>query len=283
MLRVLNFDPAADIDSVVSAAAARLVGKSGAPALVKAWRLCDAAVRGFPSIGLYGDNNWGFPWYRLLVRPFAPDIERIPAAERAYYEKYMTVTFNNPNLVDLGTDILWTLMSRDQADAIMAQADQRTWKPLDEAIGVLKDSLRSAKGDAREVFVDQHDRLRALRCYFRTLRNTAAWVAGVRGFIEAKDPAEKESRLTMVRAMVDDEIGNARALAALFEESKTRFMPIDPTGETFNMYGTNLPELIRRKVALMEKHRNDDPRIDPDFMWRLPPDSGLDPKAYIKY
>ncbi len=283
VLRALNFDPAADVDAIVSAAAARLVGRSGAPALVKAWRLCDTAVRGFPPIGLYGDNNWGFPWYRLLVRPFAPDIERIPEAERAYYEKYMTVTFNNPNLVDLGTDILWTLMTRDQADAVVAQADQRTWKPLDEAIGVLKDSVQSAKGDAREVFVDQLDRLRALRCYFRTLRNTAAWVAGVHGYIETKDPAERDRRLTLVRAMVDDEVGNARALAALFEASKTRFMPIDPTGETFNMYGTNLPELIRRKVALMEKHRNDEPRIDPNFMWRLPPDSGLDPKAYIKY
>jgi len=283
VLRALNFDPAADVDAVVTAAAARLVGKSGAPALVKAWRLCDTAVRGFPSIGLYGDNNWGFPWYRLLARPFAPDIEKIPEAERAYYEKYMTVTFNNPNLVDLGTDILWTLMTRDQADAIVAQADQRTWKPLDEAIGVLKDAVQSAKGDARAVFVDQFDRLQALRCYFRTLRNTAAWVAGVHGYIEAKDPAERERRLTLVRAMVDDEVGNACALAALFEASKTRFMPVDPTGETFNMYGTNLPELIRRKVALMEKHRNDEPRIDPNFMWRLPPDSGLDPKVYIKY
>jgi hypothetical protein len=195
----------------------------------------------------------------------------------------MTVTFNNPNLVDLGTDILWTLMTRDQADAAVAQADGAVWKPLDEAIGVLRDAVQSAKGDAREVFVDQFDRLRALRCYFRTLRNTAAWVAGVHGTIEAKDPAERERRLTMVRAMVDDEVGNARALAALFEASKTRFMPVDPTGETFNMYGTNLTELIRRKIALMEKHRNDEPRIDPDFMWRLPPDSGLDPKAYIKY
>jgi hypothetical protein len=283
VLRALNFDPAADIDAVVSVAAARLVGKAGAPALVKAWRLCDTAVRGFPSIGLYGDNNWGFPWYRLLVRPFAPDIERIPEAERAYYEKYMTVTFNNPNLVDLGTDILWTLMTRDQADAIVVQADLKTWKPLDEAIGVLKDAVKSAKGGAQAVFVDQFDRLRALRCYFRTLRNTAAWVAGVHGYIETKDPAEKDRRLALVRAMIDDEIGNARALAALFVDSKTRFMPVDPTGETFNMYGTNLPELIRRKVALMEKHRTDEPRIDPDFMWRLPPDAGLDPKAFIKY
>lgn len=282
VLRALNFDPAADVDAVVTAAASRLVGKSGAPALEKAWRLCDTAVRSFPSIGLYGDNNWGFPWYRLLVRPFAPDIERIPETERAYYEKYMTVTFNNPNLIDLGTDILWTLMTRDQADAVVAQADRATWKPLDEAIGVLRDAVKDAKGDVRAVFVDQFDRLRALRCYFRTLRNTAAWVAGVHGTIEAKDPAEKERRLTMVRAMVDDEVRNAKDLAALFETSKTPFMPVDPTGETFNMYGTNLPELIRRKVALMEKHRNDEPRIDPDFMWRLPPDSGLDPKVYLK-
>ena len=174
-------------------------------------------------------------------------------------------------------------MTCDQADAAVAQADRATWKPLDEAIRVLGDAVKGTKGDVREVFVDQFDRLRALRCYFRTLRNTAAWVAGVHGYIEAKDPSEKERRLTMVRAMVDNEVGNARALAALFEASKTRFMPVDPMGETFNMYGTNLPELIRRKVALMEKHRNDEPRIDPNFMWRLPPDSGLDPKSFIKY
>lgn len=282
VLRALNFDPAADIDAVVAAAAARLVGRDAAPALIRAWRLCDEAVRGFPSIMLYGDNNWGFPWYRLLVRPFAPDIEGIPEAERAYYEKYMTVTFNNPNLVDLGTDILWTLMTREQADAAVAQADRAAWRPLDEAIAVLDAAVGGASGKAREVFVDQLDRLRALRCYFRTLRNTAAWVAGVHGAIEAKDPVEKARRRAAVRAMVDDEVANAKALAALFETSTTRFMPIDPTGETFNMYGTNLPELIRRKIALMEKHRNDEPRIDPDFMWRLPPDAGLDPKLYLK-
>ncbi|MGZ5424091.1 MAG: hypothetical protein ACXW2V_05755 [Candidatus Aminicenantales bacterium] len=283
VLRALNFDPDSDIDTVVTAAAVRLVGNEGAPALVKAWRLCDAAVRGFPPIMLYGDNNWGFPWYRLLVRPFAPDIEKIPEAERAYYEKYMTVTFNNPNLIDLGTDILWTLMTREQADAAVAQADRATWKPLDEAIGVLGGAAGRETGGTRSVLVDQLDRLRALRSYFRTLRNTAAWVAGVHGFIEATDPAEKERRRAMVREMVDDEIANARDLAALFESSKTRFMPIDPTGETFNMYGTNLPELIRKKISLMEAHRNDEPRIDPDFMWRLPSGTGLDPRVYLKY
>ncbi len=283
VLRAFNFDPGVDVESVVAAAAARLVGKGAAPALVKAWRHCDAAVRGFPSIALYGDNNWGFPWYRLLVRPFAPDIERIPEAERAYYERYMTVTFNNPNLVDLGTDILWTLMTRDQADTAVAQADRTTWTELDEAIGTLRQAAQAAKGGSRAVFIDQLDRLRALRCYFRTLRNTAAWVAGVQGFIEAKDAAGKDRRRAAVRAMVDDEIANARDLAILFESSKTRFMPVDPSGETFNMYGMNLAELIRKKVFLMKKHRDDEPRIDPDFMWRLPSGAGFDPKIYLKY
>ncbi|HSA95062.1 MAG TPA: hypothetical protein VLJ16_03370, partial [Acidobacteriota bacterium] len=282
VLRALNFDPAANVDSVITAAAVRAVGKRAAPALVRAWRLADTAVRGFPSIMLYGDNNWGFPWYRLLVRPFAPDIEKVPEADRAYYEKYMTVTFNNPNLVDLGTDILWTLMTTEQADAAVAQADRATWQPLDEAIGALREAVGETEGSVRAAFTDQLDRLRGLRCYFRTLRNTAAWVAGVHGYIETKDPASKAKRREAVRAMVDDEIRNARDLADLFGTSTTRFMPVDPTGETFNMYGANLPELIKKKVALMEAHRNDEPRIDPDFMWRLPKDAGLDPKTYLK-
>ncbi len=296
VLRALNFDPAADIDAVVAAVAARWAGAPGDAALVEAWRLCDAAVRGFPPIMLYGDNNWGFPWYRLLVRPFAPDIGGIPEAERAYYERFMTVTFNNPNLVDLGTDILWTLMDTAQADAAVAQADRATWKPLDDAIAVLgaaidrvpdgvriePDGRRRYKGEA-EVLGDHLDRLRALRCYFRTLRNTAAWVAGVHGCLEAKDPAEKAARRAAVRAMIDDEVRNAGDLAALAETSTVRFMPVDPSGETFNMYGPNLPELIRKKTALMKAHRDDEPRIDPEFMWRMPPDSGLDPKTYLKY
>lgn len=307
VMRALNFDANADVEAVVRAFAARLAGDAAAPTLIEAWRLCDTAVRRFPSIMLYGDNNWAFPWYRLLVRPFAPDIEKIPEAERAYYEKSMTVTFNNPNLVDLGIDILWTLMTREQGDAAVARADSAVWEPLDRAIALLEGAAKNAGkeagrggaggaearrekndldgrvGRAAAVVPDQLDRLKALRCYFRTLRNTAAWVAGVHGYIEAKDPAERERRRAMVRAMVDDEIANAEALAALFERSKTRFMPVDPAGETFNMYGTNLPELIRKKVALMRAHRDDEPRIDPDFMWRLPPGTPLDPKVFLKY
>ncbi|MDH4198167.1 MAG: hypothetical protein OEW05_12200 [Candidatus Aminicenantes bacterium] len=284
VLREMNFDPTADVDALVGGRAQGLVGAKDAPRLIEAWRLFDRAQRGFPDVPLYGNNNWGFPWYRLFVRPFVPDIARIPEAERAYYERFMTVTFNNPNLVDLAVDILWTLMTREQADAIVAQADREVWKPLDEAIAVLTAAEREAATEAgKRIFADQRDRANALRCYFRTLRNTAAWVAGVHGYLETKDPAEKERRRAQVRAMVDDEIRNARELAGLIERSEVTLMPFAKAEETFNLYGRNLPELIRRRIELMAAHRDDEPRIDPDFMWRMPAGFPVEPRTYLRY
>jgi hypothetical protein len=285
VLRALNFESGTDIDALVAKTAAAWGGKGRADALVRAWRLVDAAVREFPDIPLYGDNNWGFPWYRLFVRPYVPDIGKIPEADRAYYEKWMTVTFNNPNLVDLATDILWTLMTREDTDRMVAQADRTVWTNLDEAITVLDGAAAGGEGSAAsgDVCVDQRDRVRALRCYFRTLRNTAAWVSGVHGYLESQDPREKERRLGQVRAMIDDEIRNAREFVELLETSGVSFMPVAPAGESFNMYGDNLAGLVRTRVALMERHRNDLPYIDPDFMWRLPPGTGIALKDYVRY
>ncbi len=284
VLRSINFAAEGDVDSLVERTAGAWVGKERQDELVRAWRLVDAAVREFPDIPLYGDNNWGFPWYRLFVRPFVPDIGKIPEADRAYYEKWMTVTFNNPNRVDLSKDILWTLLTKDQADGLVGRADRNVWRNLDGAIVVLDGALKGAISEkSRNVLRDQRDRVRALKCYFRTLRNTAAWVAGVHGYLEAEDSLEKERRIDLVRAMIDDEIRNSREFIELIESSQTPFMPVAPAGESFNMYGENLPDLIRNRVTLMERHRDDIPFIDPEFMWRLPPGAGFAPKDYHKY
>ncbi len=287
VLRAGNFEPATPVDDIVAARARNWVGTDAAPRLVEAWRLADRAVRGMPPIMLYGDNNWGFSWYRLLVRPFAPDIARIPESERLYYERFMTVTFNNPNLVDLGQDILWTLLTREQADGVVAAADRDVWTSIDGAVGLLaRGAMDASTPRAKAVFADQRDRLEALRSYFRTLRNTAAWVAGVHGYLEAKarnDKPAMDRRRAEVRAMVDDEARNAEALAALFERSAVSFMPVAPAEESFNLYGANLPSLARRKAALMRAHREDEPAIDPNFIWRVPTGFPVDPKEFIKY
>jgi len=41
-------------------------------------------------------------------------------------------------------------------------------------------------------------------------------------------------------------------------------------GETTFIYGDNFCELLERKLALMKGREDDEPHVDPNFMWRVP-------------
>jgi len=45
-------------------------------------------------------------------------------------------------------------------------------------------------------------------------------------------------------------------------------MPVSTLGESMHIYGDNFGELLEKKIDLMERHRNDEPYIDPAYMWR---------------
>ena len=271
----------ASADTIAAAAARRWCsGPAEAGALVRAWRMADSAVAAFPDVPLYG-NGWAFAWYRHWVRPFVPDIGAIPQAERAYYERHMIATFNNPTLVDFGADALWLLMDVPQASAIVRKADALARGPLDRAIGVLRTLAPEGAGEGG-VLPDQRDRLIALRCYFRTLRNIAAWVAGVHGYIDAHSAAERESDLRAVRETIDDEIANAVELRDLWNTTRAEFMPVAALGENWGLYGENFGELLGKKIDLMRRHRNDTPAIDPAFMWQAP-GCPVSPSEYLRY
>ena len=95
ILRRFQFDAGMDIDAAVSALAERWAGTAFAPLLRKAWALAEEAILAFPNTTtLY--STIGFTWYRLWVRPFVPNIEAIPRAERAYYEDFMCTTLAQP-------------------------------------------------------------------------------------------------------------------------------------------------------------------------------------------
>ncbi len=272
------------IDQVVNEYASSLVGSDKALKLVEVWRLTDEAVRSFPSVPLY-QESWAFAPYRLWVRPMVPNIEKIPKAEREYYEQYMLSIFNNPTLVDLAADALWLLITTKDAEKIVAQFDSKVWKPLDKALLLLEQELDDLPKDSPvyHIFVDQRDRLIGQRCHFRTLRNTAAWIAGVHGYLEAKDEKTKKAKKKVVHDMVLDEIQNTRDLLELWENSSTDFMPISTMGETMLIYGENFGELLNKKIELMTGHENDEPYIDPDFMWRMPDEFPISLKEYLKY
>ena len=224
------------VDMTVASTARRWCGTEAAPALTQAWRLADQAVRSFPDVPLYG-NSWAFPWYRHWVRPFVPDISRIPDGERAYYEQHMIATFNNPTLIDFSADALWLLIDNRQAASIVRQCDSLVWKPLDTAIVLLDRSLtiRSLDSTAGNVLRDQRDRLVALRCYYRTLRNIAGWIAGVKGYMAATSAEARATMLRAVRSTIDDETQNAEELSRLLR-GRTRasclWLPRGRTGHS---------------------------------------------------
>ena len=268
-------------DAVADRAARRWCRDGGeAAALVRAWRMADSAVGAFPDVPLYG-NGWAFAWYRHWVRPFVPDIGAIPLAERTYYERYMIATFNNPTLVDFGADALWLLMDTPRASAIVRQADSLAFGPLDRGIALLR-SLAPSGPSPQGPVTDQRDRLVALRCYYRTLRNIAGWVAGVHGYLDARNQGAREQSLRALRETIDDEIANASALRDLWKASRTEFMPVASVGENSGLYGENFGGLLGKKIDLMRRHRNDTPAIDPAFMWRAP-GSPVSPSEYLRY
>jgi len=267
--REFQFARHINIDETVAKIARRWVGEKLAVDLVQIWKLAEQALRHLPPLPLY--SNFGFVWMRTWVRPIVPNIEAVPKAERAYYEKFMVSMPNNPSMVDLGRDVLFDLISREYGEKYVERVDANVWKPLDAAIA-LADS-RNTDGlpfSGPSVFLDQRDRLRGLRCWIGTQRSTAAWVTGVYGYLEAKDAATKQRCRNFLKTLVADEIQFARDLLQLWETSPINWMVVSKVAETSYIYGENLGELIRKKIALMEKYGDVEPYIDPNFIWRVP-------------
>lgn len=250
--RRFQHDPKLDIDDTVRDIAAAWTGGADADLLVEAWRLTEAAIRGFMPNPLY--FLWGV-WYRIEVRPLVPDLDAIPEVERAYYEGPMLSTHHNPNRVDLSRDVLFKLMSPSQAALAVTRIDEHALPPLDAAI-------RAAPIE------DLRDRLTALRCWMRTRRAVAAWIANVLGYLATGSERKRAAHRSRIDEMVAMEIANARGWVALWRESRTEFMAVSKTEETTFIYGDAFGEHMKLKIDLMERYGDREPRVDPDFMYR---------------
>jgi hypothetical protein len=92
-LRAAQFLPEKPIDAVLADFAASPRRSGSRPDLSRLERFRDrpalAAAR-----PLY--CAFGFCWQRTWDRPFVPDIEAVPAAERDYYERHGCFQHNNP-------------------------------------------------------------------------------------------------------------------------------------------------------------------------------------------
>ena len=271
VFRLFQFDSELDIDRAILSIASRYAGEDFAEDLVKGWQSVEQAIRYFMPLPLY--SHYGVVWQRLLVRPLVPHIDRIPEEERAYYEKFMCTSIHNPNRIDLAKDVLFELVSKDYARKAFKRIDSNVWEPLETAVDMFKEKMedaeRSGSDRAFKVFEDQYFRIRSLRCLYETLRNTAVWIYAVHEYLATADHSNRAHCRKFLKEMAGREIQNCRELIQLWKEAPVEWMIVSGAEETPFIHGENFAKLLKKKITLMEKHRDDEPFIDPDYMFRV--------------
>ncbi len=205
-----------------------------------------------------------------------PDIGRIPEEERAFYERFMCTSIHNPNRVDLAQDVLFELISPDYARTAVERIDASVWDPLEKALELFergrKNSSAAGSEGSEKVFRDQHTRIRALQSLYETLRNTALWIYAVHTYVKSADPEERARMRDQLAGMIEREIRNCVKLKELWEEAEIEWMIVSGSEETPFIYAPNLGTLLERKVELMREYGDHEPRIDPEYMFRVASD-----------
>ena len=265
--RVFQFDSSLNPSDVLKRIAASKIGAKGAPFLVSAWRLIERGIRGFMPPALY--FSWGV-WYRILVRPLVPDIDLIPERSRKYYEDPLLATHHNPNRFDFSRDVLFTLMTWKEAGKAVKRIDRNALEPLRKAIALLGEKERAfTEPAAAEILRDQRERAKALQCWMTTYRNLWAWVACVHGYLQTSNPGLRKKYRKELRGMIENEIRNTKEFLALWKKGSTEFMAVSESAETTFIYDGNFGKHLERKIRLMERYGEAEPRIPGDVMWRV--------------
>ncbi len=270
ILRSFQNDPSIPFETILSRQAEKWVGTGDAANLVQAWLHADEAYRSYPPpVSVLA--IWS-TWYRVLVRPFVPNFEALSEEERAYYEDFHLGHANNRVRTDFRREINFEFCSPEYAGKCREAITQNTLPAIGEAIRVARAALDATDADspARDVWIHHLERFLGAQSWLRSQRNIAAWIEGVHGYIDYDNPAEKERCRALVRETVLDEKANAQALLEHVESAETEWMIQSEIGETTFIYGDNIADLIRKKIALMEGREDDEPFVDPDFMWRVP-------------
>jgi hypothetical protein len=266
VIQAAQFFPDKPVDDVLTEFATRLVGADQARALTSAWREFEEALVWQPLVGLY--CVFGFCWQRTWDRPIVPDIEAIPSADRAYYERHGCFQHNNPSLGDLGKDVLFDLMTRESAAKMGGDMDRELLPRVRALVKKLDALVAASSGEINAVFSDLRDRVRAYQYWATALRNVCAWCDCVYSYLASTRQPAKRAHEKRLQAVIDLDLQNTRALIDLLETTQAEVLVVSGVADNTFFYGENLVENLRTKIRLTEKYRHRAPRIDPDAYWR---------------
>ncbi|WP_146180212.1 hypothetical protein [Opitutus sp. ER46] len=279
VIQAAQFFPEKPVEDVLTETATRFVGTDHAKTLTAAWQEFEDALVWQPAVGLY--CVFGFCWQRTWDRPIVPDIEAIPAGERAYYERHGCFQHNNPSLGDLGKDVLFDLMTRDSATKMAGDMDRELLPRVRMLLRRLDGICGAATGQPATVFNDLRDRVRAYLHWATALRNVCAWCECVYGYRASTKQADKRAYEKKLQAVIDLDVANTKGLIELLSAGRTEVTVVSGIADNTFFYGENLVENLQTKLRLTEKYRHRKPRIDPDAYWRPIPGTAW-PKGWLK-
>tara|TARA_Y100000385_G_scaffold290374_1_gene363239 strand:- start:3466 stop:5574 length:2109 start_codon:yes stop_codon:yes gene_type:complete len=268
VIRATQFTPEVSIDDVLINTARGFVGEKFAAKLVSCWDDFEEAVSWQPPVMLF--SGFGFTWQRTLDRPYVPDIEAIPAKDRAYYERHGCFQHNNPGMNDLGKDVLFDIVTKEQGFEALKAFDKNSLPRIDKLVAKLE-KLEAQTVDqpkTQAAFSDLLDRTRGYRIVCGSIRMVCAWCAHVYSYLDSTKAAEKKKHEKALQVAIDEELINTQNLIQLLETDRTEFMVLSGVANNTFCYGEDLSELLRSKIRLMKKYRHKKPRIDKDILWR---------------
>ncbi len=243
-----------EVDEIVYAVAVELVGKKHADGLYSAWKDVDYALR----------QTHGFSFFyaimgrRWLTRPFVPVPSALNAEERGYWSQYsmkdrdLELSFRTL-LVDENKPALTVDQYASRYDPLEQQQDQ-----FKRAIASLEKELKTAKkkSTAWAYLKDQRDRIDMLASLLRCELHAVGvqWVIDrFTGHPEQDNWAQPREKQRLYE-MIDWEIENCRHIIELL---KKPIAPLIVTGkESTYALPQNIPELLEKKMEIMQRHRH---------------------------
>jgi hypothetical protein len=142
-----------------------------------------------------------------------------------------------------------------------------------QLIADLDANLANIESDsvAARVFRDLRDRVRGYLHWATAMRSVCTWVSSVYGYLESDSDEERAAHEKRLQDAIDLDLKNTAELLDLIETTDTEFMVVSAAGNHTYFYGEDLPELLRKRIALTTQYRHHKPRIDREILWREVP------------
>ncbi|MBU4212016.1 MAG: hypothetical protein L6437_02985 [Kiritimatiellae bacterium] len=180
-----------------------------------------------------------------------PDLTALTTDETAYYR---TVALDDLEKIQgLGAFVRHESDERNRDYVLHELYEKQTLAGLAQAVELLEKEASGADSDSAAILLRQRDHIR-FACLIQ--RSHYNWYEAGRHIV----PGDKPGKGRSMPEIVDDEIGNTRAMIALLEGRLDQFMRAMTSDTMTYEFGPGFTGHLKLRIEVMRRHRNDPPR-----------------------